>query len=56
MTLPRPPIWGELLQLAGLVAVVVALVYGWGHWRFEGPAALGFAALYIGRRIREAID
>lgn len=52
--LPRPPIIGELFQLAGILAVLLGLTAGaLAHsWKVELPVAAGLVAYFVGRRLR----
>ncbi|HEV2418650.1 MAG TPA: hypothetical protein VGX94_12665 [Terriglobia bacterium] len=43
---------GELVQLAGVLAVIAGLALGWRDLWLDIPIACGLIAFYIGRRMR----
>lgn len=46
------PLIGELLQLAGIMALALAIVFSWHDWRVVTLIVAGFIALVQGRRLR----
>lgn len=48
----RPRI-GEVVELAGIAAVIIGFIIGARHLRVELPLLFGLAAIFVGRYLRK---
>jgi hypothetical protein len=51
----KSQLWGEIIQLVGLVAIGCGLIIGVGHWRFELPTLGGVASYVFGYWVRHRL-